>query len=75
LPVYWDSSIFLVVDEGKSNLMRAVITGPKDTPYQDGLFEFDIFLPAQYPNVPPQVQLITTGHGKVRYNPNLYACG
>ena len=29
----------------------------------------------QYPEVPPKVQLITTGMGAVRFNPNLYNCG
>jgi hypothetical protein len=31
--------------------------------------------PDQYPIVPPRVTLKTTGGGKVRFNPNLYACG
>jgi ubiquitin-protein ligase len=34
LPIQRDSSVFLVVDENKSHCMRALITGPKDTPYQ-----------------------------------------
>jgi baculoviral IAP repeat-containing protein 6 len=38
-------------------------------------FEFDIFLPLDYPNSPPKVTLMTTGQGKVRFNPNLYANG
>ena len=29
----------------------------------------------RYPNVPPIVQLVTTGHGTVRFNPNLYQDG
>ena len=36
---------------------------------------FDIFLPAGYPNVPPIVELATTGGGTVRFNANLYADG
>ena len=28
-----------------------------------------------YPNVPPKVNLQTTGKGEVRFNPNLYNCG
>jgi ubiquitin-protein ligase len=31
------------------------------TAIQDGCFQFDIVLPPTYPQVPPQVQLITTG--------------
>jgi hypothetical protein len=34
LPIAYDSSIFLVVDENQSHCMRALITGPKETPYQ-----------------------------------------
>ena len=29
--------------------------GPMGTPYQNGCFEFDVFLPADYPNTPPKV--------------------
>ena len=32
-------------------------------------------LPSDYPATPPKVQLITTGGGRVRFNPNLYNCG
>ena len=41
----------------------------------NGLFEFDIFFPNNYPNVPPKCQFLTTGAGSVRFNPNLYADG
>jgi hypothetical protein len=34
LPIAYDSSVFLVVDEQQSHCMRALITGPKGTPYQ-----------------------------------------
>lgn len=42
---------------------------------QGGCFEFDILLPADYPNRPPQVQFLTTGSGRIRFNPNLYNTG
>jgi len=44
-------------------------------PYIGGYFEFDVYIPFDYPNQPPQFQLITTGYGKIRFNPNLYADG
>jgi baculoviral IAP repeat-containing protein 6 len=69
------SSIFLRVDETRIDVLNALITGPVDTPYQNGCFEFDIFIPPDYPNSPPKVILITTGKGTVRFNPNLYNCG
>ncbi len=45
------------------------------TPYGHGAYEFDIYFDDDYPNVPPKVNLATTGSGKVRFNPNLYSCG
>lgn len=35
------------------DLMRAAIVGAPGTPYHDGLFLFDIYLPPEYPNEPP----------------------
>jgi len=52
-----------------------MITGPQDTPYANGCFLFDVYLPSEYPNVPPKVNLMTTGRGSVRFNPNLYDNG
>jgi baculoviral IAP repeat-containing protein 6 len=52
-----------------------MIIGPKDTPYEDGCYFFDMILPETYPKVCPKVHFLTTGHGKVRFNPNLYNCG
>jgi ubiquitin-protein ligase len=54
---------------------KIMIAGPENTPYAGGLFEFDCFLPIQYPNTPPLMNLCTTGGAKVRFNPNLYHCG
>ena len=39
----------------RCDLLQAVIKGPQDSPYADGLFFFDIQLPAEYPDVPPRV--------------------
>ena len=49
--------------------------GPAGSPYENGCFEFDIWLPPEYPAAPPKVLLVTTGRGAVRFNPNLYNCG
>eukprot|EP01130_Rhizamoeba_saxonica_P017200 TRINITY_DN8235_c0_g1_i1.p1 TRINITY_DN8235_c0_g1~~TRINITY_DN8235_c0_g1_i1.p1 ORF type:complete len:623 (+),score=138.71 TRINITY_DN8235_c0_g1_i1:192-1871(+) len=75
LPLYPDSSIFLRVDEERMDTMRCIITGPVDTPYAYGAFQFDIYCPPSYPKKNPKVNLQTTGNGAVRFNPNLYACG
>jgi len=53
---------------------KIVIAGPEGTSYEGGLFEFDCFMPLEYPNVPPLVRLRTTGGGRLRFNPNLHNC-
>lgn len=75
LPLELSSSIFVRTDDDKITLMKALITGPEGTPYSGGCFIFDIYFPPMYPQTPPHVNLQTTGGGKVRFNPNLYACG
>eukprot|EP00020_Sapocribrum_chincoteaguense_P000263 CAMPEP_0170752206 /NCGR_PEP_ID=MMETSP0437-20130122/11849_1 /TAXON_ID=0 /ORGANISM="Sexangularia sp." /LENGTH=1243 /DNA_ID=CAMNT_0011091269 /DNA_START=39 /DNA_END=3769 /DNA_ORIENTATION=- len=75
LPVTVGSSTFVRCDEDRMDLMSAMIVGPEGTPYSGGLFEFHIFLPSDYPNVPPLVSIETTGNGTVRFNPNLYNDG
>jgi baculoviral IAP repeat-containing protein 6 len=52
--------------------MKALMIPAEDTPYAMGCFEFDIYIPDEYPNCPPKVLLRTTGGGRVRFNPNLY---
>lgn len=75
LPINWDTSCILRVDKKQSNMIKFIITGPKDTPYHNGIYEFHAYFPPTYPNDPPQVLLNTTDGGKVRFNPNLYASG
>uniref|UniRef100_A0A0N5B3Y3 UBIQUITIN_CONJUGAT_2 domain-containing protein n=1 Tax=Strongyloides papillosus TaxID=174720 RepID=A0A0N5B3Y3_STREA len=75
LPLTFGSSIFIKTCEERLDVLKALITGPKDTPYENGCFEFDIFFPNDYPNSPVQVKLLTTGGGSVRFNPNLYQDG
>lgn len=75
LPLNWDSSIWLRFSKNNINLFTFLVSGPKDTPYQDGLFEFHAYMPPEYPNVEPKVLLNTTGMGQVRFNPNLYSNG
>ncbi|KAL4444357.1 hypothetical protein ABPG75_012094 [Micractinium tetrahymenae] len=75
LPVSASSSVFVVADEANSNLWKALITGPENTPYCGGCFLFDIYFPPDYPRIPPKVEIRTTGGGSVRFNPNLYQEG
>ena len=74
-PIMYDSSIFTKFDPANILLFISLITGPKDTPYSNGCFIFSINLPKTYPNKCPHVTIITTGRGKVRFNPNLYENG
>jgi len=60
--------------EKRTDLLRAVILGPKDTPYAELLFVFDFQLTADYPNEPPDVYYHARGV-KERLNPNLYENG
>jgi ubiquitin-protein ligase len=73
LPIYYDASIYLRIDENNPRSMRALITGPPDTPYDSGIFIFDIYIPPNYPTDVPMINFTNTG-GK-RFNPNLYNCG
>ncbi|OSD04457.1 ubiquitin conjugating enzyme family protein [Trametes coccinea BRFM310] len=75
LPVTWNSSIFLRVDETRVDVIKALITGPEGTPYHNGSFLFDVFLGPNYNQSPPSVKYMTTNGGKYRFNPNLYADG
>jgi len=75
LPISDTSSIFLRIDENNMSIMKFLIIPHPDTPYAYGCFEFDMYLNADYPNTPPHVEIITTGGGKFRFNPNLYDTG
>ena len=75
LPVALESSVLLRQDGARPDKMRALIVGPEGTPYALGCFVFDIFFPSDYPHKPPMVQFVTTGGGRIRFNPNLYADG
>ena len=63
-----ENSMFVRYDEDRPQFMRAVITGNSDSPYAYGAFLFDIFLPANYPTVPPKITHITPGATSVHAN-------
>uniref|UniRef100_A0A915NRX6 UBC core domain-containing protein n=1 Tax=Meloidogyne floridensis TaxID=298350 RepID=A0A915NRX6_9BILA len=75
LPLSFSSGVFVRTCEERLDAMKVLITGPSDTPYANGCFEFDVFFPPDYPNVPMQMNLETTGNRTVRFNPNLYDDG
>jgi len=53
---------------------KAMIIGPKNTPYEGGFYLFEFNFPTNYPHSPPKVKFCT-GDGKTRFNPNLYKTG
>lgn len=73
LPITYQSSIFVRADENCIKCLRVLITGTSDTPYDSGVFIFDLFAGDDYPDGPPQMVFLNTG-GK-RFNPNLYNNG
>lgn len=75
LPVAAAAACYVRQDAERPDKVRCVISGPQDTPYEGGLFVFDVYFPPGYPNVPPLMVLETTGEGRARFNPNLYADG
>ncbi|KAK7067357.1 Baculoviral IAP repeat-containing protein 6 [Halocaridina rubra] len=75
LPLSYSSSVFVRTDVDRLDIMKVLITGPEDTPYANGCFEFDVYFPVDYPTSPLHINLQTTGEGRVRFNPNLYQDG
>jgi len=67
--------IFVRVDENRFDKMKVMIIGPQGTPYENGCFLFDLFLPADYPDQCPKMIYQTTGNGQMYFNPNLYTEG
>ncbi|KUJ15397.1 uncharacterized protein LY89DRAFT_735511 [Mollisia scopiformis] len=69
--------IFLKVAESRSDVMKVLIVGSGGSPYAGGLFTFDIFLPPDYPIVPPKMAFVLDGNDTDTYsfNPNLHVGG
>merc|ERR1719253_1057365 len=59
----------------RSDLFRAMVVGPPDTPYALVPFFFDLALPAEYPREPPLAHFHAQYSGNERLNPNLYVDG
>lgn len=73
LEVNPSSSIFYRVDTSNMLVGRVLMTGPKDTPYENGCHIFDMLLPPNYPDTYPK--MLFRNNGGVRFNPNLYNSG
>jgi ubiquitin-protein ligase len=68
-----DMGIYIEFNE--ENMLEAVamIIGPKDSVYKDGVLFFNIKFPNNYPYSPPNVTYIS--RGSIRIHPNLYTGG
>lgn len=67
------SGVWVRSFEDRLDLLSVLIEGPKNTPYEDGLFAFDIQLGHDYPITPPSCHYIS--YCSDRLNPNLYEDG
>ncbi|KAF9156438.1 hypothetical protein DFQ26_009358 [Actinomortierella ambigua] len=61
--------------ESRLDLLRVLVAGPEQTPYEDALFMFDLYLPDQFPQQPPRAYFHSWTGGVGRINPNLYEDG
>ncbi|OMJ89071.1 hypothetical protein SteCoe_8790 [Stentor coeruleus] len=75
LPCEPSGAVFVSIDSSNLSRLKALISGTEDTPYEHGLYLFDIKLDGDYPNSPPKMTIKTTGGGTLRFNPNLYDSG
>jgi ubiquitin-conjugating enzyme E2 Z len=69
-----EQGIYCEFDDKNVYNVRAMIIGPKDTPYENGYYFFKLNFPSDYPLNPPKVVFYTQGY-HIRLNPNLYTNG
>lgn len=49
----------VTVDSDNLRLLHVKIKGPDRSPYEGGVYSLYIFLPVEYPMVPPKIQMVT----------------
>ena len=57
-------------DSDNPRYFHIQVAGPQITPYENGIFELELFLPDEYPMCPPKVRFLT----KI-YHPNVDRLG
>ncbi|KAJ8301304.1 hypothetical protein KUTeg_020291 [Tegillarca granosa] len=57
-------------DESNARYFHVLVQGPKDSPYEGGMFKLELFLPEEYPMSAPKVRFMT----KI-YHPNIDKLG
>ncbi|KAJ7169729.1 hypothetical protein C8R46DRAFT_208451 [Mycena filopes] len=68
-------SILVRAYEDRTDLLRSMIIGPENTPYQDAPFVIDWMLDSNFPHSPPIAHFLSWTNGNGRVNPNLYEEG
>ncbi|KAG9189669.1 baculoviral IAP repeat-containing protein 6 (apollon) [Alternaria panax] len=69
------SGIYVKHAMSRLDVMKILIAGPKGTPYENGLFEFDPWCTVQFPYEPPKMFFRGTQGGQLWLNPNLHMDG
>lgn len=67
--------IFVRTWESRLDLLRVIIIGPTDTPYEYAPFLIDFHMGSSFPNTPPQAFFHSWTNGNGPVNPNLYEDG
>jgi len=57
-------------NEENARYFTVIMAGPESSPYEGGAFKLELFLPSEYPMVPPKVRFLT----KI-YHPNIDGLG
>ncbi|OQV05299.1 hypothetical protein CLAIMM_10065 [Cladophialophora immunda] len=70
-----EGEIYVRTYESRIDLLRCLIIGPRDTPYEHAPFLVDLCLPANFPEAPPSAHFHSWTSGLGRINPNLYEEG
>ncbi|KAF2174502.1 UBC-like protein, partial [Zopfia rhizophila CBS 207.26] len=67
--------IFVRTWESRLDLLRVLMIGPTDTPYEYAPFVIDFHLPTSYPSISPSAYFHSWTNGNGPVNPNLYEDG
>ena len=62
--------ITLNFKNGNINNLKSTLVGPKNSPYEGGIFVLDLIIPQDYPFSPPKITMITN-----IYHPNIASSG
>lgn len=67
--VFDAESIAVRAYEDRTDLLRSLIIGPENTPYEDAPFVIDWMLDSNFPQSPPIAHFLSWTNGNGRVNP------